>query len=51
MFDVCTLGGIAVRLCQLTSKSFLAIECENRQILAGQQIDIGDKRASYTSFL
>jgi hypothetical protein len=35
------------RLRQLTSKSFLAIECENRQILAGHQIDTGieDKRA------
>ena len=44
MLCVCTLSGIAVRLCQLTSKSSLAIECENRQI---GQIDTGieDKRA------
>ena len=43
---VYTLSGIAVRLCQLTSKPFLAIECEYRQILAGHQIDTGieDKR-------
>ena len=39
------MSGIAVCLFQLTSKSFLTIECENRQI-ASHQIDTGieDKR-------
>ena len=46
MLCVCTLSGIAGRLCQLTSNSFLAIECEYRKILVVHQIDTGieDKR-------
>ena len=47
MLCVCTLSGIAVRLCQVTNKSFfLVIECEYRKILVVRQIDTGieDKR-------